>query len=94
MIHTDIFNLPVNALAGVGTKIAEQLAQLGIERVFDLLLHLPRDYEDRSRLVNMRDVVDGQSALVQGQVVRVDNKRTGMSVTLQDATAQDRKSVV
>ena len=88
MIHTDIFNLPVNALAGVGTKIAEQLAQLGIERVFDLLLHLPRDYEDRSRLVNMRDVVDGQSALVQGQVVRVDNKRTGMSVTLQDATAQ------
>lgn len=82
--NTDIFNLPVTALSGVGSKIAEQLAQLGIERVFDLLLHLPRDYEDRSRLVAMSDVMDGQSALLQGQVVRVDNKRTGMSVTLQD----------
>ncbi len=84
-MNPDIFNLPVTALAGVGSKIAEQLAQLGIERVFDLLLHLPRDYEDRSRLVNMRDVMDGQSALLQGQIVRVDNKRTGMSVTLQDS---------
>lgn len=85
---TDIFNLPVTALAGVGSKIAEQLAQLGIERVFDLLLHLPRDYEDRSRLVSMRDAVDGQSALMQGQVVRVDTKRTGMSVVLDDGTGQ------
>lgn len=86
--NTDIFNLPVTALAGVGSKIAEQLDQLGIERVFDLLLHLPRDYEDRSRLVNMCDVVDGQSALLQGTVVRVDNKKMGLSVTLQDRTAQ------
>ena len=87
-LKPDIFNLPVTALAGVGSKIAEQLDQLGIERVFDLLLHLPRDYEDRSRLVNMCDVVDGQSALLQGTVVRVDNKKMGLSVTLQDRTAQ------
>ncbi|EFA2852318.1 ATP-dependent DNA helicase RecG, partial [Escherichia coli] len=49
---------------------------------------LPRDYEDRSRLVNMCDVVDGQSALLQGTVVRVDNKKMGLSVTLQDRTSQ------
>ena len=73
----------------MGSKIAEQLDQLGIERVFDLLLHLPRDYEDRSRLVNVCDVVDGQSALLQGTVVRVDKtKKMGLSVTLQDGTAQ------
>ena len=29
----DVVNLPVNALAGVGTKVAEQLAQLEITRV-------------------------------------------------------------
>ena len=87
-MNQDIFNVPVTALAGVGSKIAEQLAQLGITRVFDLLLHLPRDYEDRSRLVNMRDVVDGQSALLQGTIVRADNKKTGLSVTLQDGTSQ------
>lgn len=86
-MNQDIFNLPVTALAGVGSKIAEQLAQMDIERVFDLLMHLPRDYEDRSRLVAMRDVVDGQSALLQGKVTWVDNKRTGMSVTLDDGTS-------
>lgn len=84
----DIVNLPVTALAGVGTKIAEQLSQLGIERIFDLLLHLPRDYEDRSRLVNMSDVVNGQSVLLQGKISRVENKRTGISVYLQDDTGQ------
>ena len=36
-------DMPVTALAGVGPKVAEQLSQLGIERIFDLLLHLPRD---------------------------------------------------
>ena len=29
-------DMPVTALAGVGTKVAEQLAQLNIKRIFDL----------------------------------------------------------
>ena len=36
-------DMPVSALAGVGPKVAEQLAQLGIARIFDLLLHLPNE---------------------------------------------------
>ena len=80
----DVVNLPVNALAGVGTKVAEQLAQLEITRVFDLLMHLPRDYEDRSRLVPMYELQHGQSALVEGIIARVERKKTGMSVYLQE----------
>ena len=79
-------DLPVHVLAGVGSKIEGQLEQLGIERLFDLLLHLPRDYEDRSRLININDLQDGQSALVEGQVTYVDNKRSGMTVVIEDAT--------
>ena len=63
-IQTAAVDLPVSALAGVGVKVEGQLDQLGIKRIFDLLLHLPRDYEDRSRLVAMRDLEHGQSALV------------------------------
>ena len=55
--------MPVTALAGVGLKVAEQLAQLNITRIFDLLLHLPRDYEDRSRLVAIAAVEHGQSGI-------------------------------
>src|SRR5690606_4264844 len=79
-------DMPVTALAGVGPKVAEQLAQLGIERIFDLLLHLPRDYEDRSRLVSIADVEHGQAALITGRVVHVDTKRSGMTVVVDDDT--------
>lgn len=79
-------DLPVTALAGVGSKVAEQLAQLNIKRVFDLLLHLPRDYEDRSRSLSIAEVEHGQSALITGQVVHVDNKRSGMTVVIDDDT--------
>ncbi|MBA6245466.1 MULTISPECIES: ATP-dependent DNA helicase RecG [Psychrobacter] len=79
-------DMPVSALAGVGVKVAEQLAQLNIKRIFDLLLHLPRDYEDRSRLVSIADIEHGQSALITGHIVHVDTKRSGMTVTVDDDT--------
>ena len=79
-------DMPVTALAGVGSKVAEQLAQLSIVRIFDLLLHLPRDYEDRSRLVSIADVGHGQAALITGRVVHVDVKRSGMTVIVDDDT--------
>ena len=79
-------DMPVSALAGVGPKVAEQLVQLGITRIFDLLLHLPRDYEDRSRQVAIADVAHGQAALVTGRIVHVDNKRSGMTVIIDDGT--------
>ncbi|WP_201596456.1 ATP-dependent DNA helicase RecG [Psychrobacter vallis] len=79
-------DMPVTALAGVGLKVAEQLAQLNIKRIFDLLLHLPRDYEDRSRLVSIAEASHGQSALITGYVVHVDIKRSGMTVVIDDDT--------
>lgn len=79
-------DMPVTALAGVGPKVAEQLAQLNIKRIFDLLLHLPRDYEDRSRLVSIADVGHGQAALITGRIVHVDTKRSGMTVIVDDDT--------
>ncbi|HCN17105.1 MULTISPECIES: ATP-dependent DNA helicase RecG [Psychrobacter] len=78
--------MPVTALAGVGIKVAEQLEQLSIKRIFDLLLHLPRDYEDRSRLLSIAEVAHGQSALITGRVVHVDAKRSGMTVVVDDDT--------
>ena len=60
--------LPVEALRGVGPSLAEKLQRLGIFRIGDLLLHLPIRYEDRSRVVPLREVRAQEGALVQGKV--------------------------
>ncbi len=87
-IVTSSLDLPVTSLAGVGSQVAKQLAQLGVHRLFDLLMHLPRDYEDRSRHVPINQVIDGQSALLEGEISYVDTKNRGMSVTLSDDTGR------
>lgn len=81
-----VINLPMTALSGVGDALAERLKELGIHRIFDMLMHLPRDYEDRSRLVSICDVEHGMSVLVSGVVTHVETNRTGMSVAIEDET--------
>lgn len=81
-----IANLPITALAGVGSALANKLAELGIVRIFDLLMHLPRDYEDRSRTVPMADVADGMVCMVSGTVTDVASTRGRFSVCLEDST--------
>ncbi|HTX73360.1 MAG TPA: ATP-dependent DNA helicase RecG [Rectinemataceae bacterium] len=44
-------NQPVTHLSGVGRAMAQRLSRLGIFSVADLILHYPRDYDDRSHFV-------------------------------------------
>ena len=60
---------PVTRLKGVGPAIAKKLAHLGIERIVDLLLHLPIRYEDRTRVVPIPDLECDQECLTVGRVV-------------------------
>ncbi len=55
-------------LKGAGPAVAMKLKPLGLERVRDLLLHLPIRYEDRRRIVPISDVVHGAEALVCGRI--------------------------
>ncbi len=54
------------SLKGVGPKIAEQLARLGIESVEDVLFHLPFRYEDRSRVVPIGAARPGRGVVIEG----------------------------
>lgn len=42
--------VPLTSLSGVGAKVAEKLAKVGLHSVQDLLFHLPLRYEDRTRI--------------------------------------------
>ncbi|GAA4893978.1 ATP-dependent DNA helicase RecG [Ferrimonas pelagia] len=61
--------LPITTLKGVGDKLAEKLARLGIHTVQDMLFHLPLRYEDRTQIWPIGSVTPGQHATVEGEVI-------------------------
>ncbi len=63
---------PVSSLPGVGPALQLTLAKLGITRVQDLWFHLPRQYEDRTRITAIRDLRIGEAAQVEGAIEAVE----------------------
>ena len=59
---------PVTRLRGVGPQVAEKLARLGLRSVEDLLFHLPRYYEDRTRITPVGALRPGGTASVEATV--------------------------
>lgn len=59
---------PVVKMRGVGPRVEEKLKRLGIERLGDLLFHLPYRYSDRTRLVPIGSLAPGQEALIEGRI--------------------------
>jgi ATP-dependent DNA helicase RecG len=60
---------PITALRGVGDALALRLRALGVETIQDLLFLLPLRYEDRTRVVPMGELMPGQRASVEGEVL-------------------------
>ncbi|HSO24466.1 MAG TPA: ATP-dependent DNA helicase RecG [Chondromyces sp.] len=62
---------PLTRLPGIGPKTGAILAEAGFVTVLDLLLHLPRRYEDRTRLARLDgSLPPGEHVLVRGRVVQ------------------------
>ncbi|AUI85052.1 ATP-dependent DNA helicase RecG [Vibrio azureus] len=79
--------VPLTSLSGVGAKVAEKLAKVGLHNVQDLLFHLPLRYEDRTRIYPMVKLHAGLWAAVQGKVMAVDTtfgKRKMLTVKVSD----------
>ncbi len=64
----DVATAPITVLKGVGPKLAEKLARLGLRTVQDVLFHLPLRYEDRTRLTPIGALKPGRAALITGTV--------------------------
>ncbi len=47
---------PITRIKGIGEATATAFRKVGVESIGDLLLYLPRDYQDRSRPVTLREI--------------------------------------
>jgi ATP-dependent DNA helicase RecG len=83
--------LPVTTLRGVGPRVAERLARVGLDSVQDLLFHLPHRYQDRTRICPIGTLRPGQSVGIVGEVeltqVQFGQRRSLVSV-ISDGTGR------
>lgn len=62
---------PVTQLKGIGKKKASLLEKMGIKTIEDMIMHLPRDYQDRRHVCNISEVTEDKDVLIQGIVKKV-----------------------
>lgn len=72
----------VQSLAGVGPRLAERLARLGIAQISDLLLHLPLRYQDRTQITPIAALHVGLEAVIEGEILLVDVVRKRRTMLL------------
>ncbi len=85
----DIATTPLTSLKGVGPRLAQRLARLGLLSLQDVLLHLPYRYQDRTRLTPIGSLRPGIEALVTGTIELADvayRGRRSLLVRLGDGT--------
>ena len=82
---------PLRFVTGIGPQRAKLLAKLGLDTVEDALLHLPSRHEDRSQLVPLARITEGESRTCAGTIRGVSppprgRSRAPLSVLLGDGT--------
>jgi ATP-dependent DNA helicase RecG len=68
-VPTDLLATPLQFLRGVGPRRAADFERIGVHTVEDLLLRLPRRYENRADVVPVASIRPGQQVTVIGEVI-------------------------
>jgi ATP-dependent DNA helicase RecG len=86
-MDASLTELPVTRLKGVGPKLQQKLAGLGISSVADLLFHLPFRYQDRTQITPIAAMQAEQDCVIEGEIRLSDityGKRRSLICKLQD----------
>jgi ATP-dependent DNA helicase RecG len=77
---------PIQYVKGVGPRLAERFATLGINTVGDLLEYYPFRYELEHGEMEIADLRPGMTATVRGEVTRVRGRWRGLKAEIYDGT--------
>jgi len=83
-VKSALLNESVQFLKGVGPTRIKHLEKLGINTVYDLLTHFPREYEDRSNIKKIQDFLAGEMVVFVARVAtkpQIRRKGRGFSLT-------------
>ena len=64
-------NKELNKLKNVGPATVAQLNNLGIQSIQDLCFHLPINYQDKTKIMQISDIDVGDEAFVEGKILSV-----------------------
>ncbi len=84
-----ILDAPVSTVRGVGPDGAKLLERLGIRTVSDLLWHLPRRYDDLSKVRPLRSLVPDQKQTAIARLGRITQRRTSRGQILTEAELEE-----
>lgn len=78
-------------LKGAGEKTVHKLKELNISDIKDLIYFFPRSYEDRTNIKSIKDIKDGEFAVLQGEVLqnsfmRIRNGKNIFKIVISDDT--------
>jgi len=80
----------VERLRGIGPKLRERLAEVGVTRVADLVLHIPFRYEDRTTVIAVADLANpDERVLVRGKIRNIRVRRVRRRLSIVDAVVED-----
>jgi len=85
---------PIQYVKGVGPRLAGKLASRGIRTAQDALYFFPKGYEDRRRVVPIRELSAGMTVPVQGKILSVQGAGRGfrgprvLEVVIADGTGR------
>jgi len=85
----ELAGLSVRELRGVGPKLADKLADYGVQHLEDLLFHLPLRYQDRTRITPIAAAREGVDVVVEGEIRAADvvfGRRRSLVARLQDGS--------
>lgn len=82
---------PVSAVSGVGPQLSKSLARLNIFTVGDLLSHFPKDYDDKSKKVYLKDFAKAKKVHTVAKVLGHEwfgfGKMRTLKIIINDGTA-------
>jgi len=69
-LSREVVERSVDIVKGIGPKLAKKFAKKEVYTIEDLLYFIPRDYQDRRKVTPISELVEGESLIVYGEIIK------------------------